>query len=469
MTRKILLAFLLSAAMVCGLPGRALALDYVAKRLLNGVVRLDVTRMGGIPDVGSGIIVAVEGDRAYLVTALHVLTGPEDERNTSGWERHTAEIGIRVRFFGDPVSYQGRLAEPWNERKDIAVIVVEDTRLGMTDLAVGFGVGSPMTLARPYPAMVIGHGGSKDWDMLDTRVTAVNGADIRLSTRQIEPGDSGGALIDMSRNVLIGMVVRTSQHGGEAVSAEFIISELDSWGIAHHLRVARTSSPMVRVPAGYFKMGAGVPGQPSMLTRDIYLDSYFIDQFEVTVADYRRFVKAAHYRYTADVVTCNFAHQERGNFPMNCVTWNDAEAYCKWAGKALPTEAQWEKAARGPKGNVFPWGSAPLSKDDVAIRTEWPVAVGSYPRDRSFYGAKDMLGNVSEWVADRYSSYPLPQLAERNPTGPTAGTSRDRVLRGGSFKTTPQNAHLAIRKRNLPDFGRMRFDYGFRCVLNEAK
>ena len=469
MARKIPLLVLLAAMMSFGLPVRAWALDYAAKRLLNGVVRLDVTRLGDIPDVGAGIIVAAEGNRAYIITALHVLTGPENERNTSGWERRGDEIGILVRFFGDPVSYPGRLLDRWNERMDLAVLVVDDARLALADIAVGFGVGSPITLAPPYPAVAIGHGGRKDWNMLDTRVTAVNGPTIRMSTTQVEPGDSGGALIDVSRNVLIGMVTRTSLQGGEAVSAESIMSELDSWGIAHHLRVARTSSPMVRVPAGSFRMGAGVPGQPSAVTRDIYLDTYFIDQYEVSVDEYKRFVEATRHHYTPGVSTCNYGHQERGSFPMNCVTWNDAAAYCEWAGKVLPSEAQWEKAARGPSGNVFPWGDTPLARDDAAIRTEWPVASGSYRRDRSFYGAKDMLGNVSEWVADLYSEYHLPQLADKNPTGPASGTGRDHVLRGASFETTLQHAHLAIRKRNLPDFGRMRFDYGFRCVLNEAQ
>ena len=469
MGRKITL--IIALALATGFSSQAQALEYAVQRLLNGVVRLEATQLGDFPepDIGAGIIVAREGSRAYIVTALHVLVGTGPERETSGWERRSGEIGIRVRFFGDPVSYPGKMLGQWNEDYDLAVVVVDDARLGMADIAVGFGVGSPATLTPPYPVIAIGHGGRKDWDMLNTRVSAVRNPVIQLATTKIEAGDSGGALIDVSRNLLIGMVTKTSIQGSEALSAAFIMAELDRWGIAHHLRRARTSTFMVRVPAGYFKMGAGVPGRPSPITRDIYLDSYFIDQYEVSVSDFRQFIEATRYHYRSGVKTCNYNYEERGNYPMNCVSWKDARAYCEWAEKSLPTEAQWEKAARGIDGKVFPWGNQVLSPNDAVIGTEWPQAVGSRRRDRSVYGARDMLGNVSEWVADWYSSYHLPQLKERNPSGPPSGTSRDRVLRGGSFKTTPDKANLAIRKRNLPNFGRMRFDYGFRCVLNEAR
>lgn len=467
--RMMLVNFILAGFVSTLLPKQAQALDYYEKRLLQGVVRLDVIRLGDIQDVGAGIIAGVEGSTAYIITALHVLTGPEDEQNTSGWERRTDDIKINVRFFGDPKPYAGKLVDQWDEKMDLAVIKIDNPTIATSAIAVGFAIGSPTTLAPPYPALAIGHGGRQDWGRIGTRVTSVNGPTIRVSTTRVKPGDSGGALIDVSRNILIGMITRTSHTGSEAISAKFITSKLDSWGIAHHLRVTRVSTPMVRVPAGYFKMGAGVSGQSSASSRDIYLDAYFIDKYEVTVADFRRFIKATGYDYRPGIKTCNYAHKDRVNYPMNCVTWNDANAYAEWAGKQLPTEAQWEKAARGETGSIYPWGNLPLTKNDAALRTEWPVAVGSYQRDRSIYGVMDMLGNVSEWVADWYSSYYLQQLDAKNPTGPAAGISHDRVLRGASFETTLQNANLAIRKRNLPDFGRMRFDYGFRCVLNEAK
>lgn len=440
--------------------------DHDRRSLLAGVARLHVVRPGGDTDIGAGIIVGVERTRVYLLTALHVVVGPEEQRRRSGWERDPGRIRIGVQFFGDPLSVSGTLFGRWREETDLAVVVVDDPRILDRGLAVSFGVGSARTLSPPYPALALGHGGSRDWAILATRVTSTTSDRIAFAGSDIEPGHSGGALLDTTRRLLVGMITASSRGvGGEALATDAIITDLESWGIPHHLRAARISTPMVRVPAGTFLMGEGNDsGDPP---REIFLSTYFIDKHEVTVRDFRRFVEESGHAYQAGVSTCNYATPGRDALPMNCVSWDDAAAFAAWAGKRLPTEAQWEKAARGPAGLPFPGGRQPLARGEVALQLELPgAAVGTHPRDRSVYGAMDMLGGVSEWVADWYQRRHLLLLASRNPPGPATG--QDRVLRGGSFESSLARTDLRLRRRDLPESGRLRFDYGFRCVLDEG-
>jgi sulfatase modifying factor 1 len=434
------------------------------RRLLRGVVRIEVP---GREDTGTGIVVAAEGRRVYIVTALHVVVGPPEVRKTSGWQRNPGQIRIDVQFFGDPVAVRGRLFDRWDEANDIGVVVVDDERIAERGTSVVFGLGSPATLSPPYPAAVMGHGGSSDWDWISTRVRSMSRDGVTLDASRITSGHSGGPLIDTTRHLLIGMVTAVASGQAEAVSADVVMGRLESWAIEHHLRRAGVSTPMVRVVGGTFAMGGSEVAGTGEVPRQVFLDTFFIDMHEVSVADFRRFVIDAGHPYTPGIGTCNFNQPGREAFPMNCVTWEDASAFARWAGKTLPTEAQWEKAARGTMGWKYPWGNRSPKKGDAALHVEWPVAVGSHPADRSPYGALDMLGNVSEWVADWYQRSHLAALVARNPRGPASG--QDRVLRGSSFGTLLDRADLGARKRDLPDSGRKRFDYGFRCVLEETR
>jgi formylglycine-generating enzyme required for sulfatase activity len=191
----------------------------------------------------------------------------------------------------------------------------------------------------------------------------------------------------------------------------------------------------------------------------VYLDDFYIDKYPVTNAQFEQFVKATSYK-----TECNWQrYYEKGKekHPVVNVSWNDAEAYCKWAGKRLPTEAEWEKAARGPDGRIWPWGNAwDKSKCNSYRELGTTTPVGSYPAGASPYGVMDMAGNVYEWCADWYDGNYYASAPNKNPQGPSSGSSR--VLRGGSWYGGPNDVRVAYRDRNGPGAGY--FDVGFRGV-----
>ncbi|MEI7832698.1 MAG: SUMF1/EgtB/PvdO family nonheme iron enzyme [bacterium] len=193
----------------------------------------------------------------------------------------------------------------------------------------------------------------------------------------------------------------------------------------------------------------------------VLLDSYYIYKNEVTVAQYRKFCAATGYAMPTEP-----AWKWQDNQPIVNVSWDDAKAYASWAGASLPTEAQWEKAARGIDGNVYPWGYAwDVGKarcSTVAFNdAQQPAAVGSYPAGTSPYGCMDMAGNVWEWCDDLYAADYYRNSPAANPTGPTKGSTR--VLRGGSWGDyNSSNFRSSFRPSREPS---SRYnDCGFRCV-----
>lgn len=244
---------------------------------------------------------------------------------------------------------------------------------------------------------------------------------------------------------------------------------------------------MVRVDAGTFQMGCDIGPRDHLCTRHeqprhvVYLDAFDIDRTEVTTESFRSCVMAGGCTDNGVTrqddlgghrVVCNWERFDAENHPMNCVTWHEAEAFCTWAGKRLPTEAEWEKAARGTDGRRYPWGDSDegLEQRVVVLRlqaapeavgggerinTTWPV--GSVPEGKSPYGAFDMLGNVWEWTADIYDAEFYGQSPRRNPRGPDDGAFR--VIRGDvdpKFMRVDQRAKLAPHVR----LGVL----GFRCA-----
>ena len=217
-------------------------------------------------------------------------------------------------------------------------------------------------------------------------------------------------------------------------------------------RNLKDNSIMVKIPAGEFLMGSNDGQSAEKPVHKVYLDAYYIDKHEVTNKQYREFVEATGHR----------APRQWGddNHPVAYVSWEDAVAYATWTGKRLPTEAEWEKAARGGLvGKKYPWGnSIDSSKTNYGKKVGQTTPVGSYPPNN--YGLYDMAGNVWEfcsdwWHDDYYSSSPY-----RNPQGPSNGSYR--VYRGGGWYNVASNLRCAYRCNYGPDS--TSFNLGFRCV-----
>ncbi len=226
--------------------------------------------------------------------------------------------------------------------------------------------------------------------------------------------------------------------------------------------IARTG--MAVIPAGEFWMGCNEKVD-SKCNKDekrgdnVYVGAFSIDKHEVTVALYRKCVEAG--KCSNDGLTswkkCNWDKSGREDHPMNCVDWYQAKKYCAWARKRLPTEAEWEKAARGTDGKIYPWGNR-WDSSRANVGEHGTVSVGSYPSGASPYGVYDMAGNVWEWTSSLYKPYPY--KAEEGREDPKAKGFR--VLRGGSWNLTAEDARTSFRLRNVPV---LRFPYfGFRCA-----
>jgi len=201
----------------------------------------------------------------------------------------------------------------------------------------------------------------------------------------------------------------------------------------------------------------------------VFLDAYWMDKYEVSNGQYQKCVAAGGctqpWDTSSDTRPSYFGNEQYANYPVIQVDWNQASAYCKWAGRQLPTEAQWEKAARGTDGRTYPWGEGiDCQKANYMGKpggcTGDTTEVGNYPQGASLYGAMDLAGNVMEWVNDWYGEEYYSQSPTQNPSGPSSGEYR--VLRGGSLRDGQSYTRSAARTRDLP--GKRLQEIGFRCV-----
>jgi formylglycine-generating enzyme required for sulfatase activity len=245
---------------------------------------------------------------------------------------------------------------------------------------------------------------------------------------------------------------------------------------------------LLYIPAGKFTMGA--INKDDLFTDDtanekpihaVSLDAFWIDKTEITNAMYKKCV---------DDQSCNpptstkshsrdsyYGNSEFADYPVIYVSWEAAKAYCLWAGRRLPTEAEWEKAARGDDGRKYPWGNE--SPGANFLNKKYQVGdtakVGQFPDGASPYGAFDMAGNVWEWVADWYSDKYYASAPESNPLGPESGQYH--VLRGGSwndsflfldhtFNSQPVYLYYFITWRVKGNQDNGAFNIGFRCAMS---
>jgi len=221
----------------------------------------------------------------------------------------------------------------------------------------------------------------------------------------------------------------------------------------------------VYVPAGEFFMGSNTGEADEKPLHTVYLDAFWIDQTEVTNGMYGKCEAAGGCTPPLDrssaTRTYYYGNSQYRNYPMINVDWNQAAAYCQWAGRRLPTEAEWEKAARGTDGRSYPWGEGTdCDKANYGGCNGDTRAVGQYPGGASPYTALDMAGNVWEWVNDWYGADYYSQSPDRNPSGPSSGEYR--VLRGGSWYDSVNIVRRASRNWYYP-VNRF-YIIGFRCA-----
>jgi formylglycine-generating enzyme required for sulfatase activity len=192
---------------------------------------------------------------------------------------------------------------------------------------------------------------------------------------------------------------------------------------------------------------------------EVFLDAFWIDKFEVTNLDFRRCVDAGV--CTAPKFLEFFHNPDFRNHPVVFVSWHQAEEYCQWVGGHLPSEAQWEKAAKGEDVRLFPWGDElNCGKANLRGCTQGLTAeIGSYPEGASPFGVIDMAGNVAEWVADWYDSAYYSDSPYENPAGPEEGEMK--VARGGSWKNPFAGVRVTNRSANFPEG--FSSGTGFRC------
>lgn len=248
--------------------------------------------------------------------------------------------------------------------------------------------------------------------------------------------------------------------------------------------LTRTKDGMVMmyVPAGEFPMGTADGFSDEQPVHTVYVDGFWIDQTEITNEQFAAFLNEKGNQEEGGARWLNInsedclieqvggKYQPKSGYvkhPVIGVTWYGAARYCEWAGARLPTEAEWEYAARGPEGRVFPWGN----EFDCTLCNSWgdgcdgyarTSPVGAFPGGASWCGALDMLGNVWDWVVDWYGADYYANSPSRNATGPSSGVYR--VMRGGSWFSYPHptNNPRWYRNNDLPNLS---YGYvGFRCA-----
>ena len=236
--------------------------------------------------------------------------------------------------------------------------------------------------------------------------------------------------------------------------------------------VGKDGAPMVLVPEGDFIMGSDKGDEDEAPVHRVHVNAFYIDKFEVTNARFAKYVDAIQ-----SEPPWGFSDKEtpviHADRPVRWVNWMDAMGYCLWVGKRLPTEAEWEKAARGTDERVYPWGNDPPTSVHAVYGLkegggETVSIIGNHHMGQSPYGVQDLAGNLYEWVMDWYAEDFYSSFINSpavNPRGPTEGTTK--VQRGGSYVNTPYRLRSSFRTKADPT--EQDHNVGFRCAQDVLK
>lgn len=287
---------------------------------------------------------------------------------------------------------------------------------------------------------------------------------LPVGTHEIRLRTASGVVARMVQ-VVKGRRVAVSPEivGGAQTQPKFTAIGKNDRGFAEYRRES-DGATMISIPEGEFLMGnLETEGKP--LPHKVFVSGFMMDKLPVTVAQFNRFAAATTRPLPPDPYW-----GVHNNFPVAFVRWEDAKAYCEWAGGRLPTEAEREKATRGTDGRLWPWGNQPPPTPELAVfRRSWGVEgndeVGVRPAGASPYGLLDTGGNMWEWCEDWYDPDYFSTSPYKDPRGPKTGTAR--VVKGGSWDSRP--TVLSASSRNFGYIGYREGDFGFRCAADPPR
>lgn len=221
---------------------------------------------------------------------------------------------------------------------------------------------------------------------------------------------------------------------------------------------------MILIPAGYFPMGSSTGQANEAPEHPVFLDAFYLDTFEVSNAGYRQCIAGGVCTPSGAVDSFTYRGYRDDPtydaYPVISVTWDQAEAYCRWAGKRLPTEAEWEFAASGPENLTWPWGDT-FDPDLSAASAPDTQPIDSYPQGVSRFGVYHLAGNVAEWIADGFAETFYATSPAFNPV--SAGSGVERIYRGGAFGN-PDGGFYTTSRRYIKNRAFSDVDIGFRCA-----
>lgn len=465
-------------------------------QLQSGVVKITAKPPQGTANIGTGFIVRLETNVAYIVTAAHVVAGDPQPKVEFFTKRNLPVMAEVLGLEGD------------DELRGLALLVVRGSENLPTGLKA-LSLAGAAHLSGGEDIIVIGFPrNAGPWALVKGNISSRQGRDVYFSP-SVDSGHSGGPVFQGDKVVAVvgagsqtvgrGITVRSVQDymegfgvtaqgstgtvsaGTEPSSPPAATAKLEPRQLMQDREITgRDGAPMVLIPAGEFWMGSseGEGKEDEYPRHQVFLDAFYMDKFEVTVSRYHQFIQSTNRSKPEywDQVDINV----NGNLPIIGVNWHDAESYCRWAGKRLPTEAEWEKAARGKDERTWPWGNqAPaswlakfgqtsfgLTGYVLRVYVDGLESVDSYEAGKSPYGLRHMAGNAEEWVADWYEENYYRESLDRNPKGPSNGQYR--VLRGGWWGTSvPFWMRSANREHRAPAD---RFvGLGFRCARDIPK